>query len=639
MAGLFLSYDRDDAERARQFARALEKAGHNVWWDLHVRGGTQFGKVIEEALKAADAVVVLWSANSVESPWVKDEAAAGRDSGRLVPVTIDGTEPPLGFRQFQTIDLSQWHGRGRPRALQTLLNDVAAIGKEPTPSPQPPVVDQPTPSPRRRTWLFGAAGVAVLALAALLLPWQLWQRSEPPTLVVRAAATDAGSRSLARDLAVELGSLQGVQSNSIRLLSETEAAARRADLIFEISQSPTSSGTNANLALTSGKDGTMVWSGDFANGNLTDLKQQVALSAARVIGCASEATDPQQGLKDQQVFRLYLNSCAQLADVEEPTALIAALQQVVAKAPRFAPAWSKLLVVESEQVEGNDEDPPKQARDASMLRRHILEARAIDPDMPEAIVAEASLLPAADVAGKMRMLDRAKSAAPDNPAVLLNRSGMLRNVGRMSDGIEDSRRAAQLDPLSPAARSAYVSGLAFGGQIDGARQELQALERLWPGSSKVQDLAFHFNLRFGDPRLAMPEAQKRNLAGIVRYLQAREDATKAEPYIQWLTASRDKDVGLLGVLVQALGEFHHEDELFHILFSWPNPADLQRQQDVWFRPALNQFRHDPRFIEVMARTPLLKYWQVTGKWPDFCYAPDLSYDCKREAAKIGIAPT
>ena len=66
MASVFLSYDRDDAARARPIAGALEKAGHEVWWDLHVRGGAQFSKVIEEALRASDVVVVLWSANAIE---------------------------------------------------------------------------------------------------------------------------------------------------------------------------------------------------------------------------------------------------------------------------------------------------------------------------------------------------------------------------------------------------------------------------------------------------------------------------------------------------------------------------------------------------------------------------------------------
>ena len=66
MAGVFLSYDHRDNKRARPIASALEKAGHSVWWDLHVRGGAQFTKVIEEALKQADVVVVLWSTNSIE---------------------------------------------------------------------------------------------------------------------------------------------------------------------------------------------------------------------------------------------------------------------------------------------------------------------------------------------------------------------------------------------------------------------------------------------------------------------------------------------------------------------------------------------------------------------------------------------
>src|SRR5206468_11847149 len=127
--------------------------------------------------------------------------------------------------------------------------DVASLGKEPTRPPQPPAVDQPSPPRRQRNRLFATAAViAIVAIGALLLLWHPWRTNAQPTLVVRAAATDAGSRSLARDLAVELGSLQGVQSNSIRLLSETEAAARRPDLIFEISQSPASSGTAANVA-------------------------------------------------------------------------------------------------------------------------------------------------------------------------------------------------------------------------------------------------------------------------------------------------------------------------------------------------------------------------------------------------------
>ena len=89
MAKVFLSYDRDDQAAARKIAVALEKAGHAVWWDRNIRGGSEYAQEIERALADADSVVVLWSQRSILSAWVRDEAAAGRDSGRLIPVRID----------------------------------------------------------------------------------------------------------------------------------------------------------------------------------------------------------------------------------------------------------------------------------------------------------------------------------------------------------------------------------------------------------------------------------------------------------------------------------------------------------------------------------------------------------------------
>lgn len=114
MASVFLSYGREDANAARSVAAVLEKAGHSVWWDRHIKGGSEYSREIEQALKAADALVVLWSTNSVDSPWVRDEAASGRDRGRLVPVRLGSMSrhsdfgsfkrsicPPSGFRAAQ----------------------------------------------------------------------------------------------------------------------------------------------------------------------------------------------------------------------------------------------------------------------------------------------------------------------------------------------------------------------------------------------------------------------------------------------------------------------------------------------------------------------------------------------------------
>lgn len=126
MSRIFLSYARDDVDAATELAQGIAHAGHDVWWDHHLHAGTRFAKEIDRALKDAEAVVVLWSEASVDSAWVQDEAAEGRDSERLVPVAIGAAKPPLGFRQFHTIDLGSWNGHGRPEGLGELLD---AIGR------------------------------------------------------------------------------------------------------------------------------------------------------------------------------------------------------------------------------------------------------------------------------------------------------------------------------------------------------------------------------------------------------------------------------------------------------------------------------------------------------------------------------
>jgi len=121
MARVFLSYARDDVELAKQLAELIGQCGHSVWWDREIQGGSHFSDEIDKALQDADAVLVLWTETSVKSSWVQDEAAEGRDSGRLVPVVLNGVRPPLGFRQFQSIDLGNWTGRGEPHQFELLL--------------------------------------------------------------------------------------------------------------------------------------------------------------------------------------------------------------------------------------------------------------------------------------------------------------------------------------------------------------------------------------------------------------------------------------------------------------------------------------------------------------------------------------
>jgi adenylate cyclase len=123
---VFLSYAREDVEAAKRLADAIALAGHEVWWDRHIQGGSRFTNEIDRALKEAEAVVVLWSETSVQSAWVQDEAAEGRDSGRLVPAALNSVKPPLGFRQFHTVSLGSSNDNEQFEGVDDLLNAIAS---------------------------------------------------------------------------------------------------------------------------------------------------------------------------------------------------------------------------------------------------------------------------------------------------------------------------------------------------------------------------------------------------------------------------------------------------------------------------------------------------------------------------------
>jgi adenylate cyclase len=128
VARIFLSYARADVDCARKLADLVVRAGHDVWWDRELHGGSRFTAEIDKALRDAEAVIVLWSGASLESAWVQDEAAEGRDSNRLVPAVIDAVRPPLGFRQYQAIDLTDLRNGEQPKQLEELLRAIVKMG-------------------------------------------------------------------------------------------------------------------------------------------------------------------------------------------------------------------------------------------------------------------------------------------------------------------------------------------------------------------------------------------------------------------------------------------------------------------------------------------------------------------------------
>jgi tetratricopeptide (TPR) repeat protein len=642
MASVFLSYDRDDSDKARSLAHSLETAGHEVWWDLHVRGGAQFSKVIEEALKAADVIVVLWSRNSVDSAWVRDEAAAGRDSGRLVPVTIDCTSPPLGFRQFQTIDMSASKSRARAAALKTLLQDIGAVATSSASSGAATSAREMLPEqPRSRKWpsplvLGAVAALLVIAGAIVLLrPWGAAPGNA--TVLVTAGHADGSSQSLARDLAVQLGGMPVMQSGVLRLVTSIDG--QKPQLVLEATRLEDARSPGASLLLKNAPDGALVWSQDFDQGSRTasDLTLQMALTAASVLDCAADAVGDDGRLLPRKSRSLFLSSCSQTAKapVYDVQAVAAGLSKVVAEAPRFAPAWRRLLIAQANLIDGDQADASDEAR----LRTYVAAARRLDPNMPEMTVAESVLVPRTDPVTRLRLIDQAYRDDPDNAEVLIRRTELLEDVGRIRDALYNALEAIQKHPDSPAVLYNYISALAISGQTDFAEQQLRHAEQLWQGTSALEQAQWDFYFRFGDPKTGLQLASERSVSpSMLLFLHARANPTDAnvEKLISFYMdrSSNSENLASLDMLMQAFAQFHREDQLYPIVLRWPKAAEFAEMGNVWFRPALREFRRDPRFMQILARTPLLNYWRTTGKWPDFCSEPDLPYNCMKEAARL-----
>jgi len=123
MADVFISYASEDRDRVRPLAEALQSRGFSVWWDRELAAGQDYAALIERELKAAKAVIVVWTKGATLSNFVRDEAGRARDEGRLVPVMLDKVEIPLGFGAFQAEDFTRWNG-GANAPQMGLLEEV-----------------------------------------------------------------------------------------------------------------------------------------------------------------------------------------------------------------------------------------------------------------------------------------------------------------------------------------------------------------------------------------------------------------------------------------------------------------------------------------------------------------------------------
>jgi hypothetical protein len=182
MADIFLSYAREDRDRAELVARLLESGGWTVFWDAHIKPAAEWRSVLESELDRAAAVIALWSQRSIASSWVTEEAERGRP--RLISVRLDDVPIPLGFSERQAVDLVNWRG-GRHAELDRLIAAVSETLKAPPPRPPVP------PPPAHRKW-YAIAALAVV-LGAVAVYGLVHRLNAPPPIMNQEIVLDASA--------------------------------------------------------------------------------------------------------------------------------------------------------------------------------------------------------------------------------------------------------------------------------------------------------------------------------------------------------------------------------------------------------------------------------------------------------------
>jgi TolB-like protein/Flp pilus assembly protein TadD len=327
---IFLSYARADQKRALPIISMLEACGYSVWWDGLLEPGERFSRTTEDALERAKAVVVLWSKASTASHWVHDEATQGRDRRCLVPISIDGSEAPLGFRQFQVIDVSKARPTAQAPAYQAVLRAVAALHDRPYDAPVAAATSGPTIS--RRVAIGGGAAVLVVGGAAAWLTGLIGGSSVSATSVaVLPFANLSGdpdqvyfSDGLAAEIRSQLARNELLQvaaqasSNMFReRKDDARTISRKLRVAYYLDGNVRRDGENVKVSaeLVNGKTGTTEWEDSFERpmANIFVVQSEIATRVASALSVEIDPNRPKDadgkqlgGTKSVVAFDAYL---------------------------------------------------------------------------------------------------------------------------------------------------------------------------------------------------------------------------------------------------------------------------------------------------------------------------------------------
>ena len=104
----------------------LRRVGIEVWWDQDMPG-VDWQEELARELNSMVAVVVVWTANSANSKYVRDEARLGLHSDKLVNLLLGVTEPPFPFDRVNGLTLEGWNGREPHSGWTRLIKTIEAL--------------------------------------------------------------------------------------------------------------------------------------------------------------------------------------------------------------------------------------------------------------------------------------------------------------------------------------------------------------------------------------------------------------------------------------------------------------------------------------------------------------------------------
>ena len=594
-AEIFISYARSNAAQAADAARALRDAGYEVWWDERLPAHRPYADVIEERLAAANAVLVLWSADAAKSQWVRAEAEAARQAGKLVQLSLDGAPLPMPFSQIQCPEIRNWGGLGEDLPWRRIEASIAELAGAPS--------GALTPTSRGQDF-----SLCVLPFA---------NTSGDPE-------QEYFSDGITEDLITDISQISGLavvaRNTSFTFKGgamDVTAVARQLGVSHVIEGSVRRSGSRLRITaqLIDGRTGHRLWGERFDRelADVFDIQDEISaaiVAALKVKLLPSVTEQPQRAAPDPLAYQDYLKGrhCWNIGTEQSLNRAVELFQKAIARDPAFARAYAGLADAFVQLGSNTYRDPQEAYRLARAAAQSALD---LDPDLADAHASLGLIAFVHDwhVATAEAHLRRAVEHDPASATARVHLSRILSSQGRHEQAIAQAEVAASIDPLSIAAVVQLATAHSLAGRVADSIDQLQRAVTIFPDQFLIYyRLVFAFGSagRGYDAR----EAAERAVAiagrtmfaiGALGYATAlggaADEARKIAAEMELESKQRYVCPFDIAVIYAELGD--REQAL-----DWLRRALQMRDHAMLFArvdPALAKLRNDPEFEALIAR--------------------------------------